>query len=278
MFRKLSLLLSDYWVNYFFFIFRHGYIPNFKEPRSLSEKINYIKLYNRNPLRARVTDRLWVRDYVKKKDGDLKFTEILWFGEELSRAVWDALPEKFVLKANHGSQMVRVIVKSDFSFEGVEVLCREWMSRNYAQYGREWFYYNQKKYLIAESFLDFNGDVPPDYKFFCLNGKVGLVQVDLDRFSGHRRNLYDRDFNRLDAVLRYPGGQDVDKPKYFDRAVQIAEKLSVDFDFIRVDLYLLDDGVYFGELTNAPEGGSGRITPRSFDFKLGSNLPKYIER
>ena|SRR5690554_371734 len=123
MFRKLSLLLSDYWVNYFFFIFRHGYIPKFKEPRSISEKINYIKIYNRNPLRAKVTDRLWVRDYAKEKDGDLRFSEIFWFGEELSLEVWDALPAKFVLKANHGSQMVRVIVKSEFSFEEIRALC-----------------------------------------------------------------------------------------------------------------------------------------------------------
>lgn len=278
MLKRLSLVLSDYWISYFYFIYRHGYIPNFREPMSFSEKMSYIKLFNENPLRAKITDRLWVRDYVADRSSTVKLVDVLWSGESLEHKSWSGLPDKFVLKANHGSQMTRIISKSETSYEEIHRLTQRWMSNNYAQYGREWFYYDQKKYLLAEKLLSFSGGVPPDFKFYCARGRVELVQVDLSRFEEHCRNLYDRDFNRLDVDLVYRAGPDIQKPKNYEDALEVAEVLSRDFDFIRVDLYLLDDGVYFGELTNTPEGGFGRFSIKSFDFTLGGKLPSFIDR
>lgn len=280
MLRKMSLMLSDYWVSYLYFIYRHRYFPNFKKPRTFNEKLNYIKLFNSNSLRKKITDRLWVREYVLEKAPGLKFAKILWSGIELDKDVWDKLPDRFVIKANHGSQMTRVVNKKESSFEEISSLAKKWMGYNYAQYGREWFYYDQKRYLLIEEMLSFSGRVPPDYKLFCANGRVEMVQVDLERFAGRdrRRSLYSRDFERLDVRLDYPHIENLERPKYYAEAVEMAEKVSVDFDFIRVDLYLLDDGVYFGELTNNPGAGFQKFSKKSFDYYLGSKLPAFIDR
>lgn len=278
MLKKISLLFSDYWVNYLYFIYKQGYIPRFKKPRSFNEKLMYIKIFNRNPLRAKITDRLWVRGYVSEKSCDLKLIDVLWSGTDFTEEVWKVLPSKFVLKANHGSNMTKIIDKNNVAFDEVCFLSKVWMNNNYAQYGREWFYYDQKKYLIAERFLSFNGGVPPDYKFFCFQGRVELILIDIGRFDKHRRNLYSRSFERLPVQLLFPSGEDIDKPKNLDLAIKIAEELSIDFDFVRVDLYLLDDGVFFGELTNTPGAGASKFTPRAFDFDLGARLPDFIVR
>lgn len=260
------------------FVFKHKYFPRFSKPRSLNEKIQYIKLFNRNPLRSLIVDRLKVRDYVSGKSPDCKLVNILWAGVGFTQQVWESLPETFVIKANHGSKMTMVVDKSKDSFDDVLTKVSAWLKKDYSKLGREWVYQDLEKYLIVEEKLEIDGEVPPDFKFFVLNGRVELVQVDLARFSSHRRNLYSRDFVKLDATLAYPDTDATRKPVAYDKALKIAEQLSVDFDFIRVDLYLVGSDVYFGELTNTPENGYGKFTPTSLDFELGSKLPATIER
>ena len=264
--------LSDYWYAKIRFIRFHGYIPNFKNPRSFSEKINYIKLYKINELREKIVDRIWVRDYVKQKAQECKLIENLWVGKEFTKEVWNNLPQEFVIKGNHGSGMVKVVNKKENSFLEILDLTKIWMKTDYAKLGREWFYNKVEPLIIVEEKLKFNDDIPPDFKFFCFNGKVEIVQVDTERFIKHKRDMYDRDFNILDVKYIFERGQKIEKPLRYDQAVKIAEKLSQDFDFIRVDLYLLDDAVYFGELTNVPGNGVENFEPKSFDFELGKKL------
>lgn len=276
--KNISLALTDYQLAFIMFIFRHRYVPNFKSPRSFNEKINYLRLYNRNSLRSLIADRLKVRDYIKSKTSQCSFPKIYWHGVDFTPEVWKSLPEKFVIKANHGSKMVKIIDKKDSDYEEIKLLTDCWLKSDYAKYGREWWYKDLKRFLIVEEKLEFEGDVPPDYKFFVCNGRVEMIQLDLDRFKIHRRNLYDRDFNLLDVELTIPSDKTkaVIKPESFEIAINIAEQLGTDFDFIRVDLYLLQNKVYFGELTNAPCNGIIRITPKSFDYYLGSKLPEKI--
>lgn len=274
----MSLLLSDYQVAYLMFVAKLGYLPRFENPRSLNEKINYIKLFNRNPVRALIADRLKVRDYVAERVNGCRFPEIQWRGGRLDRAAWDALPELFAIKANHGSKMTRIVNKGTDGFDEVRRETDSWLRRDYSRYGREWIYDDLERYLIAEEMLGRAGSPPLDFKFFVMNGRVGFVQVDVGRFRDHRRNLYTRDFIRIDAEYEHPSTDDVPKPDEFERAIEIAERLAADLDFIRVDLYLLGGEIYFGELTNTPENGFGRMRPRSFDFEMGRLLPGRIER
>jgi len=266
-------LLPNKLFYFIFFIYKLKYIPNFKNPKSLNEKLNFIKLNKTSyDLRCLVVDRIKVRDYVLQKTSECTLINNLWVGVNFENDIWESLPNKFAIKANHGSGMVRVVDKEKDTFLEIENLCTVWLNKDYASRGREWFYSDLEKFLIVEEFLEFNDDVPPDYKFFCMNGKVEMVQVDLDRFKGHVRNLYDKNFKRIDGQLCYPQGYDIDEPKMFKEAIILSEKLSQDFDFIRVDLYLMEDKIYFGELTNIPGNGIEAFKPRSLDYKLGSKL------
>lgn len=277
--KEASLILSDKQIAVIRFIIKQCYIPHFKNPRSLSEKINYIKLYNRNPLRELVADRLKVRNYVVQKCPSINFPTVYWHGIDFNKDIWDSLPEKFVIKANHGSNMVKIINKSKISFNEIVPVLNKWLNRDYSRYGREWFYKKLDKYIIAEEMLINENISPPDFKFFVLNGKCEFIQIDTNRFTNHKRNLYTVAFEEMDVRLVYPPWCDnIKKPKIFEKAVSTAEKLAVDFDFIRVDLYLLNNEIYFGELTNMPENGFGKFTPKSFDFDMGSKLPKKILR
>ncbi len=264
--------LNDYWYAKIRFIKSHGYIPNFRNPRSFSEKINHIKLYKINELREKIVDRIWVREYVKQKAPECKLIENLWVGKEFTKEVWNSLPQEFVIKGNHGSGMVKVVDKNLSPFLEILDLTKAWMITDYAKLGREWFYSKVEPLIIVEEKLKFKNDVPPDFKFFCVNGKVELIQIDSDRFTEHTRSLYDKDFSMLDIDLRYKRGRGIQKSPLFDKAILIVEKLSKEFDFIRVDVYLLEDKIYFGELTNIPGNGIEKFSSKSFDFELGKKL------
>ncbi len=253
----------------------HKKIPNLKgngfSERLLSKKCGLLDSKEKQ-LRETVTDRLLVRDFVGKAGSGVDLIPLLWSGKTFTKQVWDGLPERFVIKARHGSQMVRIVDKNKCEFSEIYSATEKWKKTDYYLLGREWVYKNTPRELVVEKFISFNSDVPPDYKFFCLNGRVELVQIDLDRFKGHKRNLYSRDFEQLDVTLIYPPGEPIEKPRLFEQAIEIAEKLSKEFDFIRVDLYILDDQIYFGELTNFPENGLGAFEPKSYDQALGAKM------
>jgi len=274
--KNLSSRLSDHQITYLMFLCKNRYLPQLKEPRSFNEKINYIKLYNRNPLREDVADRLKVREYIEQLSSRCKLPKIYWHGTNFNIRVWNNLPNEFVIKANHGSSMTLIVDKENYKFHDVYEIVNNWLKQDYSSFLREWIYKNLNKYLIVEEKLQVNGEIPPDFKFFVLNGEVELVQVDLDRFGNHKRNLYTKDFELLDAKLKYPSTTNIKKPLGYSKAVEIAEELSVDFDFIRVDLYLVNDKIYFGELTNTPENGFGKFSPKSLDFELGEKMPNKI--
>ncbi|MDF4431389.1 ATP-grasp fold amidoligase family protein [Vibrio parahaemolyticus] len=257
------------------FIIRQKRFPNLMSPKSLTDKILLIKLKQQSKisyLRKLAADRIAVRDYVKSKSKNCNLIKMLWSGSELKNSDWESLPDKFVIKANHGSKMVKIVDKSKDSFKYIYDLTQEWLVRDYYKRGREWVYKDTPRTLIVEELLQFSDKVPPDFKFFCLNGKVSFVQVDLDRFNGHCRNIYSNRFDLLDVEYHFPRGYSIKKPSNFEDAVKISEELSSDFDFVRVDLYLLDDGIFFGELTNFPGNCLESFDDYSFDLEVGSKL------
>lgn len=257
------------------FILRQRRFPNLIQPRSLTDKILLLKIKQYSKiasLRKLAADRLAVRDYVKSKSKSCSLIEVLWSGSELQTSDWESLPDKFVIKANHGSKMVKIVNKSEDSFKSIYDLTQEWLKRDYYKKGREWVYKDTPRTLLVEELLQFSEKVPPDFKFFCLNGKVNFVQVDLDRFNGHCRNIYSNKFDLLDVAYHFPRGYPINKPSNFDDAIKIAEELSNDFDFVRVDLYLLDSGIFFGELTNFPGNCLESFDNYAFDLEAGSQL------
>ncbi len=256
------------------FLSKHGYWPDMQQPRSLIEKIAWLLRYDRNPLRAQVADRIKVREFVAKHAPECKMPAHLWVGTDLTAAIWETLPDKFVIKGNHGSQMTMMVNKSKHSLQEVRKATENWLQMDYSAVHQEWVYAHASRVLVVEELLELGSDVPPDWKFLCGNGKTLMVQLDLGRFATHRRNLYTREFVRFKdgMIAKLPGGVDVAKPVAFDRAVAIAEKLAAHFDLLRVDLYIVGNDIYFGELTNYPGAAMDALTPKSLDFAIGSQI------
>jgi hypothetical protein len=244
-------------------------------PVTLSEKINWLKLYDRSELRRRVADRTDVRKFVEERVGSGPLIPLIGVYPGLTHKVWNDLPHQFVLKANHGSGMVEIVTDKEKSDpDEIIELTKSWQNTNYARFGREWVYENVPRTILAEKLLlTQEKKVPSDYKFFCFNGKVELFQIDFNRFGNHTRNFYDRDLNPVHAKIIYePNDEPVEFPDNLDQAMQIADRLSEGFNFIRVDLYLTKDNVWFGEMTNFPGNGFEVFSPYEFDVKMGRLL------
>lgn len=268
----LRHILSDKQYARFRYRIELGVWPDIRNPQKFSEKIQFIKLFQRNELRRRVADRHRVRSYVTEKAGSDLLIPLIDHFPELTKEKWDQLTNQFVLKANHGCGMVKIVTdKPDESFSEIRSLINDWQKTDYYRFGREWVYKDLPRTILAEQLLEnTHGDIPNDYKFFCFHGKVEVIQIDFDRFGHHTRNLYGRNFNLLPATIIYPNNTDtVQKHPQLDSAINVAEKLSKEFDFIRVDLFLLKNRVCFGELTNYPGNGFAKFEPASFDEKLG---------
>ena len=271
--KRLAYMLPKPVVFRLRFFWKHGYWPDISNPRSLTEKLLWLMIWDSNPLRALVVDRIKVRDFVHEHAPGCKLPKHLWVGDSLTPEVWNDLPQQFVLKANHGSHMIYIVDKAHDTFEEIVDSSRKWLSTDYSSDFGEWVYKDLPRVLIAEEKLAIEGKIPPDWKFFCTKGEVLFVYVDMNRFERHVRNMYSSAFSRLPYISTgFPPGPDIGEPRCFKEAVRIAEQLSAPFDFIRVDLYLVGETVYCGEMTCYPGGGVDALASVDLDFELGSRI------
>ena len=231
-------------------------------------------LFDRNPLWTMLTDKLRVRDYVAEKVGNKFLVPLLWNGDDPDEIPFDELPQKFVIKTNHGcGYNIIVEDKGKLDIRTATKQMRHWLDVKTGEatfLGVSWGYKNIVPSIIVESFLDDNGKVPLDYKFFCFSGRVELLQMNFDRFGDPYEKTFDRDFNPLNVwqgTKQYPGM--VLRPGNYDGMINIAEKLAGNLDFIRVDLYNIEGKVFVGELTCYPGGGMIKWIPRKYDYLLG---------
>ncbi len=246
-------------------------------PASFNQKLVWKKLYDRNPLLPVTSDKYAVRFFVKDVFGTEEAEKILipllYMTDQPENIPFDELPEEYVIKANHGyGAKACIFVKDDAPPDKGNIIrvSKKWLGSSYGALAHEWAYQSIKRKVIIEKLVkDENGNLPKDYKFFIFHGKCRLIQVDHNRFSKHVRTLYSPDWKPLEISYSYPRGQEEPVPSKIDRMIYLSEKLSKHFDFVRVDLYIIEDRIYFGELTHYPESGLGRFSPDSFDFELG---------
>lgn len=252
-----------------------GYWADISHPRSFSEKVVYSKLYRPNPLARVVTDKLKVRDYVAARAGESLLTELIWQGTEPALIPFDKLPDRYVVKANHGAGL-NVFVHSREQQNISEIIrqATQWMEITYSQLTRS--YESQyddvdRRVFVEHMMVDETWDTPLDYKIFCFHGEPRFIQVDIDRFGDHRRNIYDTDWNLAPFEIHYRNGQTIRTPEKLAEMLEIARKLSADFDFCRVDLYAINNqDLKFGEITLYPGGGFERFFPKRWDYRLGN--------
>lgn len=258
-----------------------GHDLNLEEPKRFTEKIQWLKLYYNNPLLVTCSDKYAVREYVNSKGLKCILNGLVGVYDDPSKIQETGLPERFVVKATHGSTW-NLIVKDKQEFlrkrKAHYKTFRKWLSRDYSLYGRELHYTYIPPRIIIEQFLEQpDGSEISDYKIFCFDGEPKLIQVDYDRYSTHTRNYYDTDWNLMDMNVtihknRLPAEP---VPENLKEMLGIARTLSADFPHVRVDLYSVGGKIYFGELTFTDGNGHFKYTPDDADFMLGEwlNMP-----
>lgn len=265
----------------------HGYQLNLKSPTTFNEKVVWKKLYDRNPLLPIVADKYRCRDYVERKLGADEANSILvpllYVTDNPESIPWDTLIGEYIIKPNHGSQMLIIVGEDDIVDRQVIIAqCKRWLRQPYNTIRHEWAYQPIKRKIVIERLLrQADGSLPVDFKFFVFHGRCHFVQVDHDRRGHHTRSLYDAKWTYIDGALQYPKGRQTDPPEQLSYMISLAERLGCELDFARVDLYSIQNRIYFGEITNYPGSGLERFNPISLDHEFGSKwniVPRYWEK
>ena len=250
---------------------------NLKNPRTFNEKLQWLKLYDHNPKYTTMVDKLAAKDYVEKIIGSEYIIDTLGRWDSFDQINFEQLPKQFVLKCTHDSGgLVICRNKEKLDKEKARKKIEESLKRNFYYVGREWPYKNVKPQIIAEEYMeDERGDLK-DYKFFCFNGKVEFFKIDFDRESAHRANYYDCQGKLLsfgESLCPPKFDKKIELPANLKHMIELAEKLSVDKTFIRVDFYsVLNNNIKFGELTFYPASGFGKFIPENEDLRIGEML------
>lgn len=253
---------------------------NLKDPKSFTEKLQWYKLYYRNPIMHQCVDKYEVRKYIEKKGLKDILNRVYGVYENVEEINFDELPNKFVIKATNGGGGLNVIIcddKEKFNKKNAIQIMNKWLTfKQKKSLGREWAYEGNKNRIIIEKYLEDNNEELSginDYKFLCCNGKVEYIVLDVDRYINHRRNIYDNNWNYLNIETDCEKlGNKINKPFNLDEMKKIAEILSKDFPFVRVDLYSINGKINFGELTFYPWSGYVQFTPEKFDFEIGKKI------
>ncbi|OPH51550.1 ATP-grasp fold amidoligase family protein [Vibrio campbellii] len=249
-------------------------LPNLSEPETFNEKIQLKKLIDRDPLLTISADKLASKEYVQSIVPGLYIPKTIWSGEcvsDLNSLNFDSLPENYVYKANHTSQTIEIIRSANhLTLNKMKRLAKQWLEHDQSGSLGEWAYSNIPPKIFIEEFLDFEGEVPDDYKFFVYNGSVKFIQLDSSRFTNHKRNMFDHNWNDLGFDYSYPRKEPAPKrPEFLDEMIKYAEKLGERFDFVRVDFYFYKGKVTFGELTIYPGAGFEKFPSKKWDLEFG---------
>lgn len=252
-----------------------GRRPDLESPKTFNEKILWLNLNDRRPVKTVCADKYAVRDWVSERIGDQYLIPLVGVFEDARDIDLDSLPDGFAVKATHASGWNLIVQdKRQLDWPAETHRLNGWLASSYYPYLREWQYRDIRPRLVVEELvLDEHGRIPSDYKLLCLTGaetQTIIVEVDLDRHTHHCRNMYDLDWNRLPFRLTYPASDEhVPRPDRLDEMVEVARSLSRGFPFVRVDLYSTAGELRFGELTFTPDGGGGRFEPPEWDRRLG---------
>lgn len=262
------------------FAMKNMYWPNIDNPSTYCEVINWMKFNYFHSMIPFCTDKYMAREYITKCGYGDHLPTLLWNGYNPEDIPFSELPDKYVIKITNGSGR-NIICTSNEEIDIIQVKSRlsAWLNTEYLPAYGEWFYGIVKPRIIIEEFLGLaeSNTPPPDYKMFYFNnlngGDVGLTAVDTDRFTLHRRTIYDKDWQVIrEAAFDFPTELDhlVEKPVCYDEMIQCVKVLSKPFLHVRVDFYVIKDRFYVGELTFMNGAGFDRITPRWLDAKMGS--------
>ena len=263
--------------------FKMSHKLDLNHPKTFTEKIQWLKLYNRRPEYTLMVDKFAVKKYVTDIIGEKYVIPTLGVWDKLEDIDWDALPNEFVLKTTHGGGSGGVVIckdKKTFDRNKAILTLRDSMNSDIYRSLREWPYKDVKKRVLAEKYM-----VPKDmvnnpiyelsdYKFFCFNGEPKYCQVIRDRHNKESIDFYDMNWRHQEFVGLNPAASNginpVPQPLLLDDMICICHKLSKNMKFVRIDMYVIDNRIYFGEITFYPASGMGLFNPDKWNEELGN--------
>ncbi len=257
-----------------------GRFPSLANPETFNEKMLRRSL-NPDARFTDLADKLIVRDFVRRVIGEEHLIPLLKASELFTEEDFEALPDSFVMKANHGSGFVKIVRdKAETSYQELRTLADRWLATDFSRTGRERHYRAIQPRLLFEALLlDEQGNIPADFKIHCFNPEEGpsklFVLLISDRYTGHPRgDFFDESWNHLDIRIgHYPrSATPCERPANLDAILAKAKALSASFDYVRVDLYAPDCKIFFGEMTFTPGGGLYPLFPDSVDYQWGQML------
>lgn len=279
-YRKFLKCLPDRLYIQLMYYYHFCKFANLRNPKTFSEKMQWLKLYDRRPEYITMVDKYAVKKYVAKKIGAEYVIPTLGVWDRPDEIDFDSLPNQFVLKWNHDSKSV-VICKDKHTFDKNKALrkLRKGAEVNGYWYGREWPYKNVRPVIIAEEFLPQEEPRSKDlidYKFFCFNGVPKFLQVIQDRSTKETIDIYDMQWNKQEFIGLSSRVVHAEvpplKPVCFDKMVWVAQELSKDIPFSRIDLYCVNNHIYFGEITLYPASGLGMFHPEKWNKIIGDMI------
>lgn len=253
-----------------------GYELDLDNPTSLNQKLTHRKLFCRDPIWIEVTDKVAVRDWLRRNNllgEDLRLIPALGVFRTARQLHKAKLPQRCIIKAAWASGRNAIIEKGVDQTPSLGDDIQRWMleSPTYRYQSLIWPAWHIPRRLVVEEFLaDEDGNPPRDIKFFVFHGRVRFFYILSDRLQGRKTKFYNRNLDVLDVRSVSPTSPDSRLPENIDRVIAAAEAIGRFFDFARVDLYSHNGAVYFGEITQTPNNGEAAFHPEAFDFEAGT--------
>ena len=261
--------------------FQMGKRLDLKNPKTFQEKIQWLKLYDRKPLYAELVDKVKVKEYIAKQIGVQYVIPLLGIWDRPEDIEWGKLPDRFVLKTNHGGGSMGIVICRDKSFldrqKTIEKLNASLKHDVYKDL-REWPYKNVEKKVFAEELVETDSETKdlPDYKWYCFNGEPLFCQVIQDRNIHETIDFFDIHWNHQEFIGLNPNAIQAaevpERPAHLETQLQLAKMLSKNIPFSRIDLYETKDNPLFGEITFYPASGFGNFRPQKWEIIVGDYL------
>ena len=247
---------------------------NLQNPSTFNEKIQWLKIYDRNPKYTTMVDKFAVKEYVKEIIGEKYIIPTIGVWDKYEDIDFEQLPNQFVLKCTHDSGGLVIVRNKDLANrKSIKKKIKKCLRKNFYYYGREWPYKNVKPRIIAEKYLENSNNADlKDYKFFTFDGVAKAMFIASDRQSGEETkfDFYDMDFRHLDIINGHPNSTvPISKPETFETMRELAEKISKGIPHCRVDFYEVNGKAYFGEITFSHWSGFVPFEPEEWDRKFG---------
>lgn len=255
---------------------RMGYDPNLDNPESFNEKIQWLKLNNRQDIYSKMVDKYLAKEYVAEQIGDKYVIPTLGVWNNFDEIDFDKLPNQFVLKTTHDSGGIVICQdKSKLDVAVARKKINKSMKNNYYLHAREWPYKNVKPRIIAEEYLENDEDGLHDYKVWCFNGEPQYIQYITGRIGKHTYEaFYNKDWVKQDFTYHNPLLKgEVPKPERLQELLECCRTLAEGTCFLRTDFYVLKDGTLrFGEMTFYPMSGFEHWHPKEMETVLGAMI------